>query len=41
MAGEEHPTEVAPVQGPWSATLFLAVKPWGEVYVPCRSTKEK
>jgi hypothetical protein len=27
------PTEAQSIQGPRSATVFLAVKPWGEVYV--------
>jgi hypothetical protein len=32
----EQPTEAEPVPDPKSATLFLAVKPWGEVYVDGR-----
>jgi class 3 adenylate cyclase len=32
----EQPTEVERVQDPRSATLLLAVKPWGEVYVDGR-----
>jgi class 3 adenylate cyclase len=32
----EQPTEVKPVQDPKSTTLFLAIKPWGEVYVDGR-----
>jgi hypothetical protein len=32
----DPPTEVASVPGPGSATLFLAVKPWGEVYMDGR-----
>jgi class 3 adenylate cyclase len=34
--GADQPAEVASVQPPRSATLFLAVKPWGEVYVDGR-----
>ena len=32
-AGVDEPTKAPSVQGPRSATLLLAVKPWGEVYV--------
>jgi hypothetical protein len=35
-AAADPPTEVASVPGPRSATLFLAVKPWGEVYMDGR-----
>ena len=32
----DEPTKAPSVQGPRSATLLLAVKPWGEVYVDGR-----
>ncbi len=35
-AGVDEPTKAPSVQGPRSATLLLAVKPWGEVYVDGR-----
>jgi hypothetical protein len=35
-AGAEEPTKAPSVQGLRSATLFLAVKPWGEIYVDGR-----
>jgi hypothetical protein len=36
QAGADEPTKAASAQGPRSATLFLAVRPWGEVYVDGR-----
>jgi hypothetical protein len=36
MAGAQAATKAPLVQGPRSATLSLAVKPWGEVYVDGR-----
>jgi hypothetical protein len=36
QGGADEPTKVASVQGSKSATLFLAVRPWGEVYVDGR-----